>query len=98
MRCTLRTGNSDEAYSHAGTGRSVFAAFRHNALTGTRRVDRADGDAGGSEHSIWKIKQPDDLSAPPRRIKAYGSGFTIGPSGIVVTNQHVIEGALYPAS
>ena len=34
--------------------------------------------------SIWKIKQPEDPSQPPRRIKAYGSGFVIDPSGIIV--------------
>jgi serine protease Do len=44
--------------------------------------------------SIWKIKQSDDPSASPRRIKADGSGFVIDPSGIIVTNRHVIEGAL----
>ena len=44
--------------------------------------------------SVWKIKQPDDPSQPPRRIKAYGSGFIIDPTGTIVTNRHVIEGAL----
>ena len=44
--------------------------------------------------SIWKIKLSDDPSVPPPRIKAYGSGFVIDPSGIIVTNRHVIEGAL----
>ncbi len=30
---------------------------------------------------------------PPRRAQSLGSGFIIDPSGIVVTNNHVIEGA-----
>jgi serine protease Do len=44
--------------------------------------------------STWKTKRSDDPSEPPRRIKTYGSGFIIDPSGIIVTNRHVIEGAL----
>ncbi len=44
--------------------------------------------------SIWKIKRSEDPSQPPRRIKAYGSGFIIDPNGVIVTNRHVIEGAL----
>jgi serine protease Do len=31
--------------------------------------------------------------APPRRAQSLGSGFIVDPSGIVVTNNHVIEGA-----
>src|SRR5665213_2817805 len=30
---------------------------------------------------------------PPRRAQSLGSGYIIDPSGIVVTNNHVIEGA-----
>ena len=30
---------------------------------------------------------------PPRRVQSLGSGFVIDPSGIIVTNNHVIEGA-----
>jgi S1-C subfamily serine protease len=44
--------------------------------------------------STWKVKQPDDPSQPPRRIKTNGTGFIVDPTGIIVTNRHVIEGAL----
>ena len=36
---------------------------------------------------------PNDKSAPPRRVEAFGSGFIIDASGYVVTNHHVIDGA-----
>jgi serine protease Do len=35
----------------------------------------------------------DKNKALPRRVAALGSGFVIDPSGLVVTNQHVIDGA-----
>jgi serine protease Do len=37
--------------------------------------------------------QPGRPQQPPRRAQSLGSGFVIDPSGIVVTNNHVIEGA-----
>jgi len=43
--------------------------------------------------STWKMMQAEDQGASPRRIKAYGSGFIVDSSGIVVTNKHVIDGA-----
>jgi serine protease Do len=44
--------------------------------------------------SIWKMRPPAKKGDEPRRIKIYGSGFVIDPNGIIVTNEHVIEGAL----
>jgi serine protease Do len=37
-------------------------------------------------------QRPDD-SDRPRRVQSLGSGFVVDPSGILVTNNHVIEGA-----
>ena len=35
----------------------------------------------------------DDKEGPPRKVSSLGSGFVIDPSGLIVTNNHVIEGA-----
>jgi serine protease Do len=44
--------------------------------------------------SVWKVRQAGNPADPPRRVKAYGSGFIIDPNGIIVTNKHVIDGAI----
>src|SRR5690349_16454976 len=44
--------------------------------------------------ALWKLRPPIKTGDPPRRVKVYGSGFVIDPSGIIVTNRHVIDGAL----
>jgi serine protease Do len=44
--------------------------------------------------STWKLRPPANPGDPSRRVKTYGSGFVIDPSGIIVTNKHVIDGAL----
>jgi len=44
--------------------------------------------------AIWKLRQPTKAGDTPRRVKTYGSGFIIDPSGVIVTNKHVIDGAL----
>ena len=38
-------------------------------------------------------KNGQGANSPPRKITSLGSGFVIDPSGIIVTNNHVIEGA-----
>jgi serine protease Do len=44
---------------------------------------------GGQGNQGGKPSQP----APDRRMQSLGSGFIIDPSGIIVTNNHVIDGA-----
>jgi serine protease Do len=35
----------------------------------------------------------EERAGPPRKVSSLGSGFVIDPSGLIVTNNHVIEGA-----
>ncbi len=42
----------------------------------------------------WKVHASTQPDQPPRRIKVYASGFVVDPSGIIVTNKHVVDGAL----
>jgi serine protease Do len=44
--------------------------------------------------STWKLRPPTNPGDLSRRVKTYGSGFIIDSSGIIVTNKHVIDGAL----
>jgi serine protease Do len=43
--------------------------------------------------STWKVRPAANSSESPRRVKTNASGFIIDPSGIIVTNKHVIDGA-----
>jgi serine protease Do len=42
----------------------------------------------------WKARPGTEPDQSPRRVRVYASGFVIDPSGIIVTNKHVVDGAL----
>jgi len=44
--------------------------------------------------STWKVSPATKPGGEPRRLKFYASGFIVDTSGIIVTNKHVIDGAI----
>ena len=44
--------------------------------------------------STWKARPASRRDEFARPVRTYGSGFIIDPSGVIVTNRHVIDGAI----
>ena len=47
-----------------------------------------------STHKLPAAQTDSGAAGEPRRIEAFSSGFIIDPSGLIVTNRHVVERAL----
>ena len=82
-----------------GVGRTLRDTFRR--CTGAR-ADHGDGRFDVIQKvtpavvaiATWKLRPPANAGDTPRRVKTAGSGFIIDPTGVIVTNKHVIDGAL----
>jgi serine protease Do len=44
--------------------------------------------------STWKVHPASNPGETATRIKIFASGFVVNPSGVIITNKHVIDGAL----
>jgi serine protease Do len=63
-----------------------------------RAMEKSDADVAQQATpavvniAAWKMRPPAKPGDAPRRIRIYASGFIIDPTGIIVTNKHVIDG------
>ena len=81
---TVKAGSPDDAPDMPGLPPgSPFEQFFHDFMNRNRQGNNGGGNNGGGN-------APD---APPRVMQSLGSGFIIDPSGVIVTNNHVIDGA-----
>ena len=75
---------------------SVVNISTSQTVTGSRGVEPPqlpDGSPFQDFFDDFFDQQPNGQSDGPRRVQSLGSGFIIDASGLIVTNNHVIEGA-----
>ncbi|MCX5497096.1 Do family serine endopeptidase [Kaistia dalseonensis] len=83
----------------AGLLDSVVNISTSQTVAGTRGVPAPSAPEGSPFQEFFdeffnKQKGPDgQAEAPPRKVQSLGSGFVIDSSGIIITNNHVIEDA-----
>jgi serine protease Do len=72
---------------------SPFEQFFHEFMNrhGGHGGGGGDSDNGGNDDDQGDTPPPSD--GHPHKMQSLGSGFIIDPSGIIVTNNHVIDGA-----
>jgi len=81
--------SADEPEMPAFPPGSPFEQFFKDFMN---RHHNGGGDEGGGDDQDQPAPSPVP-GAHPHRIQSLGSGFIIDPSGIIVTNNHVIDGA-----
>lgn len=52
-----------------------------------------DEDGGGDDAPAPFGQEAPAIPGPPQKVQSLGSGFVVDPSGIILTNNHVIDGA-----
>jgi len=72
---------------------SPFEEFFEEFFKNRRGQGGQGGGPGGPGGQGSPGKQGDNPAPTPRRVNSLGSGFIIDPSGLVVTNNHVIADA-----
>lgn len=65
---------------------------KHALAMKGRRGGSGDENSRGSQDDFSPIRPKQRPGEPPRQFSSIGSGFVIDPSGLIVTNNHVIEG------
>jgi serine protease Do len=92
---SLARGPDSVADVAEGLQDSVVNISTTQTLKGTAEsVPNGPGPKGSPfEEFFDDFFDEDDKDGLPRKVSSLGSGFVIDPSGLVVTNNHVIEGA-----